>query len=70
MSVSTLPEVDTWVDTSILDEMVKWIKALTAAGVSPDRAAEIAQPFFLDAHAYSCQNFECDGEEDEEDDEE
>ena len=31
----------------LLDELVHWIQTLTAAGVSPDKAADIASSFFL-----------------------
>lgn len=37
------------VDTSLLDEMIHWIKALTAVGVSPDTAANVTSKFFVAA---------------------
>jgi hypothetical protein len=37
------------VDTAVLDEVVHWIKALTAVGVSADVAAQVTSQFFLTA---------------------
>jgi hypothetical protein len=37
------------VDTSVLDEVIHWIKALTAVGVSADTAATVTSQFFLAA---------------------
>jgi hypothetical protein len=37
------------VDTAVLDEVVHWIKSLTAVGVSPDTAAQVTSQFFLTA---------------------
>lgn len=37
------------VDTAVLDEVIHWIKSLTAVGVSPDTAAQVTSQFFLTA---------------------
>ena len=37
------------VDTAVLDEVIHWIKALTAVGVSADTAAQVTSQFFLTA---------------------
>ena len=58
------------VETSpILEELVRWVKTLSQAGVSPDKAVEVARDFMLASMMSEC------GEEgeydvDEEDDEE
>jgi hypothetical protein len=44
-----MPQTQAIVDTSVLDEVVHWIKSLTAVGVSPDTAATITSQFFLAA---------------------
>lgn len=53
----------TIVDTTVLDEVVHWIKSLTSVGVSPDTAATVTSQFFLAA----CEMVQ---EEEEEEDEE
>lgn len=35
--------------TVVLDELVKWVKTLSQAGVSPDKAVEVARDFLLAA---------------------
>ena len=42
-------ETETLLDVSVLHEMISWIKALTAVGVSPDAAAEVTSKFFIAA---------------------
>lgn len=37
------------VDSAVLDEVIHWIKSLTAVGVSPDTAAQVTSQFFLTA---------------------
>lgn len=37
------------IDTSILEEMIRWIKSLTAVGVSPDTAANVTSRFLIAA---------------------
>jgi peptide deformylase len=37
------------IDTSVLDEMIQWIKALTGVGVSADMAANVTSKFFIAA---------------------
>ncbi len=49
------------VDASVLDEVILWIKALTAVGVSADTAATVTSQFFLAA----CEMVAEDDEDDE-----
>lgn len=35
------------VETTVLDEVVHWIKTLTSVGVSPDTAAVVTSKFFI-----------------------
>lgn len=42
-------QAETNVERPVLDELVVWIKALNAVGVSPDKAAEIGAEFLLSA---------------------
>jgi hypothetical protein len=42
-----MTQTETIVDTSVLDEVVHWIKTLKEIGVSPDTAANVATKFFL-----------------------
>jgi hypothetical protein len=42
-----MTQTETIVDTSVLDEVVHWIKTLKEIGVSPDTAANVAARFFL-----------------------
>lgn len=58
-----MPQTQAIVDTSVLDEVVHWIKSLTAVGVSPDTAATITSQFFLAA----CEMITDDGGDDDED---
>jgi hypothetical protein len=44
-----MPQTQAIVDTSVLEEVVHWVKSLTAVGVSPDTAATITSQFFLAA---------------------
>ena len=37
------------VERPVLSELVAWVKTLTAAGVSPDKAAEVSRDFLLAA---------------------
>jgi hypothetical protein len=39
----------TIVDTTVLEEVVHWIRTLKDVGVSPDKAAEVTSQFFLAA---------------------
>jgi hypothetical protein len=57
-----MPQTEVVMDTSILDEVVHWIKTLTAAGVSPDKAAEVTTKFFIAADVLAYEE----GEEEEE----
>jgi hypothetical protein len=56
-----MPQTQAIVDTSVLDEVVHWIKSLTAVGVSPDTAATITSQFFLAA----CEMITEDGDEED-----
>jgi len=42
-----MTQTETIVDTSVLEEVVHWIKTLKEAGVSADTAANITCKFFL-----------------------
>ena len=46
---TNMPSTATIVDTAVLDEVIHWIKSLTAVGVSPDTAAQVTGQFFLAA---------------------
>ena len=54
----------------ILDELVRWVKTLSGAGVSPDKAAEVARDFMLASMMSDCgEGEEYDEEYDDEDEE-
>ncbi len=60
-------ETETSVDTSILDEMVHWIKTLKDVGVSPDTAAKCTSDFFIAAGVATTEEvWDDEGEEEEE----
>jgi hypothetical protein len=40
---------ETVMDTALLDEVVHWVKTLTAVGVSPDTAAKVTTEILLAA---------------------
>jgi len=65
MPVQTAPESGT---SFVLEELVKWVKTLSQAGVSPDKAVEVARDFLLAACMSDGEEY--DEEYDEEDDEE
>ncbi len=71
MVTSTKSELET--DTSpILDELVRWVKQLATAGVSPDKAVEVARDFMLASMMSECgegEEYDYDDEDDDEDDE-
>jgi hypothetical protein len=54
----------------VLDELVKWVKTLGQAGVSPDKAVEVARDFLLAACMADEEDMEeyddFEGEDDEE----
>lgn len=67
----TTTEMD--VDTSpILDKLVRWVKTLSGAGVSPDKAVEVARDFMLASMMAECseEEYDLDEEYDEDDEEE
>ena len=67
MSVQSEPQTGT---TIVLDELVKWVKTLNQAGVSPDKAVEIARDFLLAAAMAGDEEYdEYDYDEDEEEEE-
>ncbi len=57
------------VDTAVLEEVVHWIKTLTAVGVSPDIAAQVTRQFFLTACEMVSVGEEAEGEDYEDFDE-
>lgn len=71
MATSTRTELE--VDTSpILDELVRWVKTLAGAGVSPDKAVEVARDFMLASMMAECgegEELDYDEEYDEDDEE-
>jgi hypothetical protein len=42
-----MTQTETIVDSSVLEEVVHWIKTLKEVGVSADTAAEVTAKFFL-----------------------
>ncbi len=58
-----MPQTQAIVDSTVLDEVVHWIKSLTAVGVSPDTAATITSQFFLAA----CEMIAEESDDDDED---
>ncbi len=44
-----MTQTKTIVDTTVLEEVVHWIKTLKDVGVSPDTAAQVTSQFFLAA---------------------
>ncbi len=42
-----MSQTQTIMDTSVLDEIVQWIKTLKDVGVSPDTAANVTTKFFI-----------------------
>jgi hypothetical protein len=53
------------VDTTVLDEVIHWIKALTAVGVSADTAATVTSQFFLAACEMVAEEESSEDDEDE-----
>jgi hypothetical protein len=51
------------VDTAVLDELIHWIKSLTAVGVSPDTAAQVTSQFFMTACEMVAEGDEEEGED-------
>ncbi len=48
-----MTQTETMIDTSVLDEVVHWIKTLKDVGVSADIAAQVTKDFFVAATADS-----------------
>ncbi len=59
-----MSQTQTIMDTSVLDEIVQWIKALKDVGVSPDTAANVTTKFFIATSAIAEES--CEDDEDEE----
>lgn len=57
-----MSQTQTLMDTSVLDEMVQWIKTLKDAGVSADTAATVTAKFFIATSALA-EEYEDEGEE-------
>lgn len=64
-----MSQTQTIMDTSVLDEVVHWIKTLKEVGVSPDTAASVTTKFFIAASTVAEDDEEY-GEEEYSDDEE
>jgi hypothetical protein len=62
-SEENMTQTETMIDTSVLDEVVHWIRTLKDVGVSPDTAATVTTKFFIAASAATEEE-----EEEEEDD--
>lgn len=65
MVLRTVEENETSMDEMVLEQLVVWVKKLKEVGVSPDKAIEVAQNFFLASMAVAAE----DGEDEEYDDE-
>ncbi len=59
-----MSQTQTIMDTSVLDEIVQWIKALKDVGVSPDTAANVTTKFFIATSAVAEDYLEEDEDED------
>jgi hypothetical protein len=59
-----MSQTQTIMDTSVLDEIVQWIKALKDVGVSPDTAANVTTKFFIATSAMAEEGYEDDEDED------
>ena len=57
--------VEEAVDRPVLNELVTWVKTLTSAGVSPDKAVEVARDFLVMAFSDHDDEEEWDEEDDE-----
>lgn len=66
MVLRTVEEQEVSMDEMVLDQLVVWVKKLKEVGVSPDKAVEVAQNFFLASMAVACDE---EGEEEDFDDE-
>ncbi len=51
-------ETEAVVDRAYLNELLHWVKTLNSAGVSPDKAAEIAKEFMLHSCSASIEETE------------
>lgn len=60
----------TVMDTALLEEVVHWVKTLTAVGVSADTAAEVTKDILLAANSEETDDFWNEGEDLEDYDEE
>ena len=47
--MSAMVQTEQEIDRTILNELVVWVKTLREVGVSPDKAVDVAQKFFLAA---------------------
>ena len=59
-----MSQTQTIMDTSVLDEIVQWIKTLKDVGVSPDTAANVTTKFFIATSALAEEGY-MDEDEDE-----
>ncbi len=65
-----MSQTQTIMDTSVLEEVVQWIKALKEVGVSADTAASVTTKFFIATSAVAEEEFDDEDEEYSEYDEE
>lgn len=68
MVLRTVEENEVSMEDMVLEQLIHWVKKLKDVGVSPDKAVEVAQNFFL-ASMVSCgEDEEFDVDEDDDDD--
>jgi hypothetical protein len=58
MVLRTVEEKEVSMEDMVLEQLVHWVKKLKDAGVSPDKAVEVAQNFFLASMAVACEDDE------------
>lgn len=54
MVLRTVEEQEVSMDEMVLEQLVVWVKKLKEVGVSPDKAVEVAQNFFLASMSVTC----------------
>ncbi len=60
-----MSQTQTIMDTSVLDEIVQWIKALKDVGVSPDTAANVTTKFFIATSAIAEEDYTSEDEDED-----
>lgn len=62
-----MSQTQTIMDTTVLEEVVQWIKTLKDVGVSPDTAANVTTKFFIATSAVTEEDGDYEDEEYSED---